>query len=316
MKKVLVTGGAGYIGSHVCKALKEAGYLPIVFDNLSGGHESAVRWGPLIVGNILDGAALDNAFASHQPIGVIHLAGLIEVRASVKNPELYYEVNVGGTLALAQAMVRNNVRNIVFSSSAAVYGHPHVTPISEDHLKLPVSPYGHTKWMAEQILADMAKAHDLSVISLRYFNAAGADLDGETGEAHNPETHLIPLALLTALKKRSHFTINGDGSIIRDFIHVTDLADAHVKALEWTLKNTGSIAINLGTGQGCSVRDVLEEAMRVTGAEFPIEIGPANPLDPPVLVADSQLASEMLGWTPRCSDLSTILQTAWQWHQR
>ena len=316
MKTVLVTGGAGYIGSHVCKALKEAGYLPVVFDNLSGGHASAVLWGPLIVGDILDDAQLDNALREHEPVGVIHLAGLIEVRASVQNPEIYYEVNVGGTLKLAQAVVRNHVRSIVFSSSAAVYGHPHATPITEDHLKLPVSPYGHTKWMAEQILADMAKAHNLSVMSLRYFNAAGADIDGETGEAHHPETHLIPLALLTALKKRSHFTINGDGSIIRDFIHVTDLADAHVKALKWTLENTGPVAINLGTGQGCSVGTILEEIRRVVGVDFPIEMGPANPLDPPILVADSQRAREILEWTPRFSDLSTILHTAWEWHQK
>ncbi len=316
MKTVLVTGGAGYIGSHVCKALKEAGYLPVVFDNLSGGHISAVQWGPLIMGDILDGIALDSAFAEHQPAGVIHLAGLIEVRASMKNPESFYKVNVGGTLALAEAMVRNGVRSIVFSSSAAVYGHPRETPISEDHHKLPVSPYGHTKWMAEQILADMAKAHDLSVMSLRYFNAAGADPEGEIGEAHNPETHLIPLALLTALKKRSRFTINGDGSIIRDFIHVTDLADAHVKALEWTRQNAGSLPINLGTSQGSSIQDVLEKASQIAGVDFPIEMGPANPLDPPILVADSKRAREVLGWAPRLSDLSTILQTAWEWHKR
>lgn len=314
--KCLVTGGAGYIGSHVCKALKAAGYVPVAFDNLSGGKISAVQWGPLVVGDILDQKALDAAFEEHQPVGVIHLAGLIEVRASIKTPELYYEANVGGTLTLAKTMVRHGVRSLVFSSSAAVYGHPQTTPISEDHGKLPVSPYGHTKWMAEQILSDMAKAHNLSVMSLRYFNAAGADSSGDIGEAHDPETHLIPLAILTALKKRSHFTINGDGSIVRDFIHVNDLADAHVKALEWARKNTGYMALNLGTGQGCSISQVLKEVARITSIDFPIEVGPQNPLDPPALVADSRRAAQILGWTPQMSDLTTILQTAYQWHSK
>ncbi|MBS0615512.1 MAG: UDP-glucose 4-epimerase GalE [Verrucomicrobia bacterium] len=314
--KCLVTGGAGYIGSHVCKALKAAGHEPIVFDNLSNGRASAVKWGPLVVGDILDDEALDAVFREHQLEGVIHLAGLIEVRASIQQPEQYYEVNIGGTLELAKAMVRHGVRSLVFSSSAAVYGHPEMTPIREDHPKSPVSPYGHTKWMAEQILSDMARAHDLSVMSLRYFNAAGADLDGEIGEAHSPETHLIPLAILTALQKRPKFTINGDGSILRDFIHVKDLADAHVKALEWTMKNNGSAAVNLGTGQGCSVQEILDEVVRLTQADFPMERGPGSPLDPPVLVADSSLAKEMLGWIPAHSDLTTILETAWKWHRQ
>jgi UDP-arabinose 4-epimerase len=317
---VLVFGGAGYIGSHVCKALKKAGFIPVVFDNFSSGHRWAVQWGPYVEGDILNLSLLNKILLHYCPIGIIHLASLIDVRESVANPTKYFQTNVGGSLALLQAVLAQGIRPIVFSSSAAVYGAPKTTPIPESHPKNPVSPYGRTKLIVEELLSDLFHAHGLPSISLRYFNAAGADPEGEIGESHNPETHLIPSSLLAALKKRPPLAIYGtdhataDGTAIRDYIHVTDLADAHVKALQHLLRHPTALSLNLGTGQGYSVHHVLALAQEVAKCPIPNTIGPKNSSDPPILVAEAQQARTLLHWEPRYSSLPTILETAWQWH--
>lgn len=317
---VVVVGGAGYIGSHVCQELYENGLTPVVFDDMSGGHPWAVKWGPFIQGSIHDTAALKKVFEEYKPIGVMHFASFIDVRESLKNPGKYYHNNLSGTLSLLQAMVESGILTLIFSSSAAVYGIPAQVPIEEDHPKAPLSPYGRSKWMAEEMLQDFFRAHGLASVSLRYFNAAGADMGGLIGEAHNPETHLIPLLLLTALKKRPHLSLFGtdhntpDGTPIRDYIHVMDLAEAHFKALEWLLKNRQATALNVGTGMGHSVREVIAAAEKTTGVKIPMEIGPRSPGDPPILVACSKKAKALLSWEPKYSSLNTILQSAWKWH--
>lgn len=321
-KNILVTGGAGYIGSHVCKALKQAGFTPIVYDYLLNGHSWAVKWGPFVKADIHDASSLDHAFKTYQPKGIIHLASYIDVRESVCNPEKYYHNNLFGTFSLLKAAIRHKVLTCVFSSSAAVYGTPSQVPIQEDHPKAPINTYGRTKWMSEEMLLDFYKAYGLSSISLRYFNASGADPDGELGEAHTPETHLIPLALLAILKKQPELSLFGidhptpDGTPIRDYIHVSDLATAHVKALQYLFDHPQALALNLGTGSGYSVRQVLDTIEIITKSPVPLKITPRSPSDPPQLVADAHKAQLLLNWYPQSSDLTTIVETAWRWHKK
>ncbi len=323
MKPVLVTGGAGYIGSHTCKALAAAGFEPIVFDDLSTGFERLVRWGPLVRGDIADAAALNAAFGKYRPIAVIHFAGRIAVGESVVAPWLHYGPNVAGTIALLNAMRENAVDHLVFSSSAAVYGVPESSPVHESAPQRPLSPYGHSKRFAEQMIGDYCAASTLKSVCLRYFNAAGADANAETGELHDPETHLIPLAFDALLGKREQLTVNGDdydtadGTCVRDYIHVTDLARAHVDALNFCMQSEArASAFNVGTGNGYSVREVLNAINEVTGRPVPHSIGPRRAGDPAHLVADANAAKGALGWTPIHSSLQEIIGSAWRWHQR
>lgn len=318
---LLIAGGAGYIGSHVCKAVAEAGYLPVTYDNLMSGHAWAVRWGPLEGGDLQDPARLDEVMRRYRPVAVIHLAGLIISSESVRDPALYYAHNVAGTLGLLDAMRRNGIERIVFSSSAAVYGEPEASPISEQHPQLPVSPYGDSKRMVETILRDYARAYGLHSVSLRYFNAAGASSCGEIGEAHHVETHLVPLILDVAAGMRAALSIYGadyptrDGTCLRDYVHVSDLADAHVLALQYLQQSVGAHAFNLGHGQGATVREVLATAGQVTGRKIPTRIEQRRPGDPAILLADATRARRVLGWQPAVSDLETIVASAWRWHQ-
>jgi UDP-arabinose 4-epimerase len=314
--RVLVTGGAGYIGSHACKALAAAGHTPIAFDNLRTGHRWAVRWGPFEHGDVTDPARIAEALRAHRPEAVMHFAALAYVGESVQRPDLYYRVNVGGTLSLIEAMRATDVGRMVFSSSCATYGEPATTPICESAAQQPVNPYGWSKLMSEQVLRDASQAFGLSVTALRYFNAAGADPDGEVGEEHEPETHLLPLVLQAAAGRRTHIDIFGDdyptpdGACVRDYIHVSDLAAAHVAALE---RSDGFAAFNLGVGRGASVKQVIEAARKVTGKAIPARVAARRPGDPPVLVADARLAGESLAWAPVLPDLETMIETAWRW---
>lgn len=320
MSTVLVTGGAGYIGSHACKALKQHGFCPVVFDNLQNGHRWAACFGPLIVADLLDTKALDLAFQTYQPKAVLHFASSIDVRASMQNPSLYYQNNVTTSLNLLQAMQRHQVPSIVFSSSAAVYGIPKETPISEKSTCAPVNVYGKTKWMVEEMIHDFETAHGFRSAILRYFNAAGADPEGKLGEAHQPETHLIPLALRAARHEQFPLQVFGtdhatpDGSAIRDYIHVTDLAEAHVKAVEWLLSGKSSLTLNLGKGHGHSLLEVLTMIEQVSNRPVGRQYLARNPSEPPILVAQVQNAYDLLQWTPSFSDLKTIVQTAHDWH--
>jgi UDP-arabinose 4-epimerase len=319
---ILVTGGAGYIGSHACKALADAGFTPIAYDNLISGHSWAAKWGPLERGDILDRRRLDEAFQNYQPSAVMHFAACAYVGESVEQPAKYYRNNVTGTLTLLEAMHHHGVEQMVYSSTCSTYGTPQTIPIPEDHPQRPINPYGKSKLMVEQILADFSAAYGLHSISLRYFNAAGADPDGEIGEDHDPETHLIPLVLQTAAGKRPNITIYGtdydtpDGTCIRDYIHVSDLAEAHVLALKVLSSNGSSASYNLGTGRGFSVREVIGTAHSVTGCEITVREGPRRPGDPPRLVADATRAKTDLGWTPKYADLNQIVKSAWGWSLR
>jgi UDP-arabinose 4-epimerase len=321
-KAVLVTGGAGYIGSHTCKALAAAGYTPVTYDDLSAGHRWAVKWGPLEAGGIADRRRLDAVIDKWRPNAVMHFAGRISVAESVEEPALYYRDNVAGTLVLLEAVRSHGIQRFVFSSSAAVYGIPRKTPIPEDHRLEPVNPYGRSKFMVERILADIGRAHGISSVSLRYFNAAGADPDGQIGEDHDPETHLVPIVLAAALGRRGGVSIYGtdydtdDGTCIRDYIHVSDLADAHVLALEHLEKNSGALAVNVGVGRGYSVREVIETAEAVTGRSITADAGGRRAGDAPVLVASARKARELFGWRPKRSGLDNILRTAFHWHER
>lgn len=316
---VLVTGGAGYIGSHVCKTLARAGYLPVAYDNLVHGHRWAVRWGPLEIGELADGARLDAVIAAHRPVAVLHFAAFIEAGQSMTEPGRYYENNVFGLMSLLAAMRRGGIDRLVFSSTAAVFGTPRYVPIDEDHPQAPINPYGTSKMMAERVLADFARAHGIRSVALRYFNAAGADPDGEIGEAHEPETHLIPIVLETAAGRRPEVTVFGDryptpdGTCIRDYVHVCDLADAHVLALDWLSGRTGAHAFNLGNGEGFSVREVIEAGRLVTGRPIRMRIAENRPGDPAALVADSGRARAVLGWRPRFQDLEAQMTHAWRW---
>ncbi|MGH7037686.1 MAG: UDP-glucose 4-epimerase GalE [Stellaceae bacterium] len=320
-RSVLVTGGAGYVGSHACKALAGAGYLPVAYDNLSRGHREAVRWGPLIEGDTADRTRLLAAIKQHQIGAVLHFAAFAYVGESVADPALYYRNNLVGSLALIEAMRESGVTKIVFSSTCATYGVPDAVPIPESARQAPINPYGETKLAVERALHWYA-AHGLRSVSLRYFNAAGADPAGEIGERHDPETHLIPLVLEAALGRRAVVEVYGtdyptpDGTAIRDYVHVADLAAAHVLALDHLTAGGESLMLNLGTGSGHSVRAVIAAAERISGRRVPYRAAPRRPGDPPVLVADARLATERLGWRPSASDLDTIIGTALAWHRR
>ena len=318
-KTVLVTGGAGYVGSHACKALAQAGYVPIAYDNLVHGHEWAVKWGPLERGDILDSTRLASVLEQYRPIAALHFAGFAYVGESVTDPAKYYRNNVSGTLVLLDALVRAGIDKLVFSSSCSTYGVPASVPIREDHPQNPVNPYGFGKLVVERVLRDYERAYGLRSVSLRYFNAAGADPDGETREDHDPETHLIPLVLQAALGRKPNVVINGadyptpDGTCIRDYIHVTDLAIAHVLALGYLENGDGSEYINLGTGTGASVKAVVEVARKVTGKIIATEVGLRRAGDPPALVAEAVRARELLGWKPQYAELDVQIQHAWAW---
>lgn len=318
---ILVTGGAGYIGSHACKALARVGYTPVSYDNLVYGHRWATRWGPLEQGDINDRARLDAVIDQYRPIAVMHFAAYAYVGESVQDPGKYYRNNVAGTLTLLEAMRDHAIDQCVFSSTCATYGVPERSPLREDHPQRPINPYGASKLMIERILRDFDAAHGLRSIALRYFNAAGADPDAEIGESHDPETHLIPLILDAAAGSRPAIAVYGDdydtpdGTCIRDYIHVTDLAQAHVLALQALLQGAGSAAYNLGNGQGYSVRQVIDCAARITARPIPVEVGARRPGDPPKLVGDAQRIRRDLGWQPQYAELDSILGTAWQWHQ-
>ena len=321
-QSILVTGGAGYIGAQACKALADAGYLPVAFDNLSRGHREAVRWGPLVEGDVADGGHLAAAFAEFRVAAVMHFAGYAYVGESTTDPALYYRNNLGGSLSLLEAMRAAGIDRIVFSSTCATYGIPDKLPIDEEAPQRPVNPYGETKLAVERALRWHGEAYGLRSVSLRYFNAAGADPAGETGERHEPETHLVPLALETALGRRPSIDIYGtdyptpDGTAVRDYVHVEDLASAHLLALEHLAAGRASVALNLGTGQGFSVREVIAAAERASSRKVAWRRAPRRPGDPPVLVADPRRAAEVLGWRPRRSDLDTIMRTAFAWHSR
>jgi len=321
-KSILVTGGAGYVGSHACKALAAAGYAPVAYDNLSRGHAAAVRWGPLAQGDLGDRERLVAALREHQAEAVMHFAAFAYVGESVGDPETYYRNNVGGTLSLLGAMREAGVGALVFSSTCAVYGVPERVPINEDCPKAPLNPYGETKLAIERALHWYAGAYRLRYAALRYFNAAGCDPDGEIGEDHEPETHLIPRVLRAALGTADPVDIYGtdyptpDGTAVRDYIHVTDLADAHVRALADLAAGGGSMALNLGTGGGASVREVIAAVERVSGRAVPRREAPRRAGDPPELVADPARARARLGWQPRHSDLDTIVRTALAWETR
>lgn len=321
--KVLVTGGAGYVGSHACKALAAAGYLPVAFDNLSTGNRWAVRWGPLVLGDVLDPSAVHLAFKQYRPIAVMHFAAAALVGESVREPALYWRLNLVGTLNLIEACRIHDVSVFVFSSTCAVYGIPPSVPIAEAAPKRPINPYGASKLAAEQLLQDAETAYGLRYAALRYFNAAGADPDGEIGEHRPVETHLIPLMLDALLGLRPPLPILGtdyptaDGTAIRDYVHVCDLAVAHVRALERLLAGSPSFACNLGTGEGHSVRQVIETAERITGRQVPCIEAPRRPGDPPELVADPSFARDALKLMPsNMMGLERILETAWAWHAR
>ena len=320
--KVLVTGGAGYIGSHTCKALAGQGCQVTVYDNLSTGFRHLVRWGDFIHGDIRDVQSLRAALRKVRPDGVIHFASSIAVGESVLNPGMYYDNNVLGSLCLLQALRDEDIRHVVVSGTAAVYGLPQRVPIDESCPTTPINPYGRTKLVMEWMLADMQAAHGLNWMSLRYFNAAGADPEGETGECHDPETHLIPNVLRAALGRIPALRLFGDdydtpdGTCVRDYIHVSDLAAAHVLALRCLRGGGMSRAMNLGTGTGISVRGILEATRRVTGREVPHSVEPRRPGDPALLVADATLAQRTLGWEPRFADVESIVRTAWEWEQR
>ena len=318
--RVLVTGGAGYIGSHACKALSRAGYAVVAFDNLSAGHREAAKFGPLVVGDITDIDAVRGALRAHRIDAVMHFAAFLDVGESVREPLKYDRNNVGGALTVLEAMAAESVRLFVFSSTCATYGEPRETPIAETHPQQPINSYGESKLAVERALPYLERAHGISWTALRYFNAAGADPEGEIGEDHAPEIHLIPRAIEAALGGPP-LTVFGDdyptpdGTCLRDYVHVSDLADAHIKALEKIRAGGVSCAYNLGTGTPQSVRAVLTAVERVTGRRVPWTLGPRRPGDPATLFAAPAKAAEELGWTPRFADLEAIVGTAWTWHQ-
>ncbi|MEO1250569.1 MAG: UDP-glucose 4-epimerase GalE [Pseudomonadota bacterium] len=320
--KILVAGGAGYIGSHACKALAEAGFQPVVLDNLSSGHSEAVQWGPLIQADLGDKEAVAEILKREQVDAVMQFAASIEVGESVTDPGKYYANNVANSINLLNAMEQAGVNKIVFSSTAATYGVPQSDLIDESHPQIPINPYGETKLAVERALHWHDQAGKLRYAALRYFNAAGADPDGKIGEAHDPETHLIPLVIQATLGNRPPMKVFGsdydtrDGTAIRDFIHVADLAEAHVAALKRLLDGGASLRANLGTGQGYSVREVLSIAGSVAKSDVPHEEADRRAGDPPVLVANPSLAMNELGWKPVRSDLETIVDTALRWHSK
>lgn len=320
-KNVLVTGGAGYIGSHACKALRAAGYVPVTFDNLSTGWEEAVKFGPFEQGDLLDRARLDEVFAKHKPIAVMHFAAFSQVGESMKDPGKYWRNNVIGSLQLIEAAADAGCLNFVFSSTCATYGDQDNVVLNEDSVQLPINSYGASKRAIEDILANFEQSHGLKSVIFRYFNVAGCDPEGEVGEFHQPETHLIPLMLDAIAGKRDALTIFGtdyetpDGTCIRDYVHVCDLVDAHVLGLKWLQDDKGSRLFNLGTGKGFSVREVLDESRAVTNKEVPHVEGDRRPGDCTKLVSGSERAVTELGWTPERSNMKTMIEDAWNWHQ-
>lgn len=319
---ILVVGGAGYIGAHMVKQLARAGYRPVVLDNLSGGVREAVGKARLVVADLGNPGAIDALMQAYDFAAVMHFASFIQVGESVADPAKYYDNNVGNTVRLLEAMVRYGVNRFIFSSTAAIFGEPEYVPIDEKHPTVPINPYGRSKWMVEQILADFDTAYGLRSSCLRYFNAAGADPDGDIGECHAPETHLIPLVLQAASGRRPAITIYGenyetpDGTCVRDYIHVSDLCDAHLLALEALFEGGPSTHYNLGNGAGYSIMEVVAAVERVTGKTIQRESGPRRPGDPPVLVADASLAKQALNWRPQFSAIDTIIDHAWRWERR
>ncbi len=321
MQAVLVTGGAGYIGSQVCKTLAKAGFLPVTYDNLSTGHSYAVKWGPLVVGELCDGKALQAAFDQFKPMAVVHFAASAIVIESMLDPGKYYRNNFNSSVSLLETMVKNKVPHLVFSSTCAVYGQPSFTPITEDHPLCPINPYGRSKWMVEQMIRDFEAAYGIRSVVLRYFNAAGADLETEVGENHDPETHLIPTIIQSALGIKEEIVVYGtdfpskDGSAIRDYIHVQDLADAHVAALHFLIQKDLSEQFNLGTGSGYSVLEVIHAVQKFYGKPLPVRLDRVRKGEPSHLTADHAKAKELLGWYTKKSDLNTMIESAWKWHQ-
>lgn len=319
MKTILVVGGAGYIGAHMVKRLHTAGYQVVTLDNLSRGHRHAVTEGDFVFGDITDRIGLDRLFTHYTFDGVMHFAGFFKVGESVENPGIYYQNNLAATLNLLDAMVAYNVNHFIFSSSATVFGEPHYLPIDEQHSKQPINPYGWSKWMVEQALSDYDHAHGLRSISLRYFNAAGADPEGQLGGYHTNETCLIPLVLQAASGRREAVTLFGqdydtpDGTCIRDYVHIDDLCQAHLLALEQLLNGAASTAYNLGNGAGFSVKQVIDMSEKISGRFIPVQIGERRAGDPSRLVADAKQAHTLLGWQPKYAALETIITHAWQW---
>ncbi|AUW45136.1 UDP-glucose 4-epimerase GalE [Rhizobium leguminosarum] len=313
---ILVTGGAGFIGSHICKALSRAGMIPVTYDNLSTGHADSVRWGPLIRAELADAAMLRRTLAEFSPDCVIHCGANAYVGESVDMPRKYYRNNVVGSLTLLEACLDQDIERIVFSSSCATYGVPASLPIREESPQHPVNPYGRTKLIFEMALEDFAAAYGIRFAALRYFNAAGADPDGELAERHHPETHLIPRALLAAAGRLERLDIFGtdyateDGTCIRDYVHVSDLAQAHLAAVNHLMADGGSLSVNLGSGRGTSVREILEAIYRASGREVPVNYRARRAGDPPILVANTARAKAELGFAPAFSDIDTIIRTA------
>jgi len=322
ISRILVTGGAGYIGSHTCKALAAAGYVPVVLDDLSAGHRAAVKWGPLVVGDIADHALVSKTLKAFAIKAVIHFAAHAYVGESVVNPRKYFDNNVSRTLTLLDTVLDAGIDRFVFSSSCATYGIPQRLPITEDHPQVPINPYGATKLFVEHVLHWHERAYRMRHVILRYFNAGGADPERQVGENHTPETHLIPLVIGAAQGMNPAVEIFGtdydthDGTAVRDYVHVCDLASAHVRAVDYLVAGAPSVSVNLGTGRGCSIRDVITAVEAVGGRPVPVIEGLRRAGDPAALVADPQRAQATLGWTPQVSDLDTIVRTAWDWHAR
>ncbi|TIO10749.1 UDP-glucose 4-epimerase GalE [Mesorhizobium sp.] len=321
MKTVLVTGGAGYIGSHCCKAFAESGWSVIAYDNLSRGWRDAVKWGPLVEGDVCDAAAVAAALHQHRPDVVAHFAAYAYVGESVERPELYYRNNSFGTLVLLEEMLKIGIDKLILSSTCASYGVPIRSPIDETHPQSPINPYGWSKFIVERMVDNLSDAHGLNAVVLRYFNAAGCDPDGEIGERHEPETHVIPLAIEAAVGSGRVFTINGtdfdtrDGTAVRDYVHVTDLARAHVLAGEKLLRDPGVHVYNLGTGTGTTVNELVDAVSRASGTRLPVAYGPRRAGDPPALVAAAGKAARELGWMPEQSGIDQIVETALAWYR-
>lgn len=319
MKTILVTGGAGFVGSHACKALARAGYAPVTFDNLERGHDWAVKWGPFEQGDLREESDLGRVFKTWQPWAVMHFAAYAYVGESSVEPIKYYDTNIGGTTKLLKACVAFGCKNIVFSSSCATYGVPARLPLTENEAQQPVNPYGYTKLVVERMLRDAEAAHGINHVALRYFNAAGADPDGELGELHEPETHLIPLVLFAAMGRMPSIKVFGndyptpDGTCIRDYVHVSDLAQAHVAALDWLAAGKPSDSFNLGNGHGFSIAEVIQTAEEVTGLTIKAEMCPRRAGDPPTLISDSTKARRLLGWRPQFSALDKQIDHAFRW---
>lgn len=321
MKTVLIAGGAGYIGSHANKMLHSRGYDTVVYDNLATGHKEAVKWGKFAEGDILDADALRTVFKENKIDAVMHFAAFSLVGESVTDPAKYYRNNVTGTLSLLNAMREAGCGYFIFSSTCATYGMPMEIPLTESHRQIPINPYGNTKLAVERMLSDFSVAYGIKYCPLRYFNAAGADPDAETGENHNPESHLIPLVLDAALGRRDNIKIFGtdydtpDGTCVRDYIHVNDLSDAHILALEYLMNGGESTAFNLGNGNGYSVREIINTAEKVVGHRIPTVEAARRPGDPDTLVGSANKARKILGWNPKLADIETIVSTAYKWHK-